>query len=68
MIQADETCFAAVGDTMVSEPDVVLVELAKEGDHAAYVELCRRHSPMASRTILRITKNHEDMEDALQGR
>jgi len=29
MIQAQETRFAAVGDTMVSQSDVVLVELAK---------------------------------------
>lgn len=66
MIQTDKTCFAAVGDITNSHSDVALVELAKAGDHAAYVELCRRHSSMASRAILRITKNHEDMEDALQ--
>ena len=46
--------------------DIVLVAAAKNGDHQAYAELCRRHSQKLLRTILRITRNVEDAEDMLQ--
>jgi RNA polymerase sigma factor (sigma-70 family) len=46
--------------------DIVLVAAAKDGDHQAYAELCRRHSKKLLRTILRITRNVEDAEDMLQ--
>src|ERR1700733_6830673 len=46
--------------------DIVLVAAAKNGDHQAYAELCRRHSKKLLRTILRITSNVEDAEDMLQ--
>jgi RNA polymerase sigma-70 factor (ECF subfamily) len=46
--------------------DMYLVAAAKNGDHQAYAELCRRHSQRTMRTILRITRNSADAEDALQ--
>jgi RNA polymerase sigma-70 factor (ECF subfamily) len=47
-------------------PENGLVESAKAGAHAAFEELCRRHSRAIFRTILRITRHQEDAEDALQ--
>jgi len=46
--------------------DMYLVAAAKDGDHQAYAELCRRHSKQILQTILRITRNIADAEDALQ--
>lgn len=46
--------------------DIVLVAAAKDGDHQAYTELCCRHSQRIFRTVLRITGNTADAEDALQ--
>ena len=46
--------------------DMYLVAAAKDGDHRAYAELCRRHSPQIFRTVLRITGNRADAEDTLQ--
>src|SRR5271155_969556 len=47
-------------------PDISLVAAAKDGDHQAYAELCRRHSKQILRTVLRITNNIADAEDVLQ--
>ena len=47
-------------------PDLFLVAEAKDGDHQAYAELCRRHSKQIRRTILRITRDAADAEDMLQ--
>src|SRR5271156_2440672 len=47
-------------------PDIFLVAAAKDGDHQAYAELCRRHSKQILRTILRITHDVADAEDTLQ--
>jgi RNA polymerase sigma factor (sigma-70 family) len=47
-------------------PDIFLVTAAKDGDHQAYAELCRRHSKQIRRTILRITHDAADAEDTLQ--
>jgi RNA polymerase sigma factor (sigma-70 family) len=47
-------------------PDIFLVAAAKDGDHQAYAELCRRHSKQIRRTILRITRDVADAEDMLQ--
>jgi RNA polymerase sigma factor (sigma-70 family) len=47
-------------------PDIFLVAAAKDGDHQAYAELCRRHSKQILRTILRITHDLADAEDTLQ--
>jgi RNA polymerase sigma factor (sigma-70 family) len=46
--------------------DMHLVAAAKNGDHQAYAELCRRHSQRTLRTVLRITRNVADAEDTLQ--
>src|SRR5580692_11582609 len=46
--------------------DMHLVAAAKNGDHQAYTELCRRHSKRTLRAVLRITRNIEDAEDTLQ--
>jgi RNA polymerase sigma factor (sigma-70 family) len=47
-------------------PDIFLVAAAKDGDHQAYAELCRRHSQRVFRMVLRITGNIADAEDTLQ--
>ena len=47
-------------------PDIFLVAAAKDGDHRAYAELCRRHSKQILRTILRITRDLADAEETLQ--
>ena len=46
--------------------DMYLVAAAKDGDHQAYAELCRRHSKQILRTVLRITRDVADAEDTLQ--
>src|SRR6202042_2067513 len=46
--------------------DMYLVAAAKDGDHQAYAELCRRHSKQILRTVLRITRDIADAEDTLQ--
>jgi RNA polymerase sigma-70 factor (ECF subfamily) len=46
--------------------DSHLVAAAKDGDQQAYAELCRRHSKLILRTVLRITGNIADAEDTLQ--
>ena len=46
--------------------DTYLVAAAKDGDHQAYAELCRRHSKQILRTVLRITRDLADAEDTLQ--
>ena len=47
-------------------PDIFLVAAAKDGDHQAYAELCRRHSKQIFRRVLRITSDVADAEDTLQ--
>ena len=46
--------------------DALLVTSAKNGEHLAYVELCRRHRETVFRTALNITRNPADAEDVLQ--
>jgi RNA polymerase sigma factor (sigma-70 family) len=46
--------------------DVELVAAAKEGHQAAFGELFARYSPTILRRTLRIMRNREDAEDALQ--
>lgn len=46
--------------------DELLVVRAKAGDTSAFVELRERHSIKVLRTVYRITRNWEDVEDALQ--
>ena len=49
----------------IASDDQVLAT-AQLGDQQAFVELCRRHSPMVRKRILSIVRNQEDAEDALQ--
>ena len=46
--------------------DDQLLAAAKMGDQQAFVELCRRHSPLVKKRIFSIVRNQEDAEDALQ--
>ena len=46
--------------------DSQLLSAAKKGDQAAFGQLFERHSKKIFHSILRITRNHEDAEDALQ--
>jgi len=43
-----------------------LVSDAKRGHQAAFGELCQRYAKRTFHTLLRITRNREDAEDALQ--
>jgi hypothetical protein len=43
-----------------------LLTTAQSGDQQAFVELCRRYSPMVKKRIFSIVNNHEDAEDVLQ--
>jgi RNA polymerase sigma-70 factor (ECF subfamily) len=43
-----------------------LLSAAKRGQHAAFGKLCERHAKRIYHTTLRVTRNHEDAEDALQ--
>lgn len=49
-----------------SPSDDLLLVTAQSGDHQAFVELCRRYSPMVKKRIFSIVRNQEDTEDALQ--
>jgi RNA polymerase sigma factor (sigma-70 family) len=51
---------------LTTTSDALLVTSAQNGEHLAYVELCRRHREMVFRTVLRITHNTADAEDVLQ--
>lgn len=46
--------------------DDLLVSAARAGDKSAFVELYERHSRRVLPRLYRITKNHEDAEDAFQ--
>jgi RNA polymerase sigma-70 factor, ECF subfamily len=52
--------------SVTTTSDALLTMAARNGDHLAYVELCRRHREMVFRTVLRITRNMDDAEDILQ--
>lgn len=47
-----------------SESDLLVA--ATRGNHAAFGELCQRHSARILRVVKRIARNNEDAEDALQ--
>lgn len=47
-----------------SESDLLVA--ATRGNHAAFGELCQRHSAHILRVVKRIARNNEDAEDALQ--
>ena len=46
--------------------EATLVSSAKRGHQEAFGELCQRHAKRVFRTMLRITRNREDAEDAVQ--
>ena len=46
--------------------DRTLVLAAKSGEHYAFVELFHRHSPKVLRATYKVTRNHQDAEDAMQ--
>ena len=52
--------------SLMTTSDALLVTAARNGEHLAYVELCRRHREMAFRTVLRITHNMDDAEHIIQ--
>ncbi len=52
------------GHSEVSDDD--LIAGARCGDQQAFVELCARHSAVVKYKILRIVRNLEDAEDAIQ--
>ena len=51
---------------MMSASDESLVEIAQDGAHWAYIELCGRHRELMFDIVQRITKNCHDTEDVLQ--
>ena len=53
-------------DGYTSASDDLLLITAQSGDQQAFVELCRRYSPMVKKRIFSIVRNQEDTEDALQ--
>jgi RNA polymerase sigma-70 factor (ECF subfamily) len=59
---ADRNCACRDFDILDGE----LITAAQDGDQQAFVELCERHSSMVKNKILRIVRNQEDAEDALQ--
>ena len=61
---ANTTNFAQVAAPHSS--DSHLLSAAKKGDQAAFGQLFERHSKKIFHSTLRITRNHEDAEDALQ--
>jgi RNA polymerase sigma-70 factor, ECF subfamily len=52
------------GHSEVSDDD--LITAAQRGNQKAFVELCGRYSSIVKKKILRIVRNQEDAEDALQ--
>ncbi len=55
-----------IGECSSACDDDLLVSAARAGDRKAFVELYERHSKKVLPRIYRITKNHEDAEDAFQ--
>ena len=53
-------------DPALAAYEARLVADAKRGHQGAFGELCERHSKKLFHTTLRITRNREDAEDALQ--
>src|SRR4029078_12752190 len=46
--------------------DTILVQRAKDGDHAALAALCERHAPRVERLAAHLLSNPEDAGDAAQ--
>jgi RNA polymerase sigma factor (sigma-70 family) len=56
----------SLGRNLQGNGEEHLVSAARDGHHPAFGELCKRHSKKIFHTALRITRNREDAEDALQ--
>jgi RNA polymerase sigma factor (sigma-70 family) len=63
---AVESGLGRSASSLTKTSDALLATAARNGEHIAYVELCRRHREMVFRTVLRITHNIDDAEDILQ--
>jgi DNA-directed RNA polymerase specialized sigma24 family protein len=63
---AVESGLGRSASSLTNTSDALLATAARNGEHLAYVELCRRHREMVFRTVLRITHNIDDAEDILQ--
>jgi RNA polymerase sigma factor (sigma-70 family) len=50
----------------IAFPETALVEAAKQGQSMAFGALCERYTQQLLRTAHRITRSHEDAEDAVQ--
>lgn len=63
-----ENTASSCGSDKISEilGDEVLVLAAQAGDASAFSELWIRHSEMVLRVLMRVTRNREDAEDAMQ--
>ena len=53
-------------DDALAVSETRLLSAAKRGQQAAFGKLCERHAKRIYHTTLRVTRNHEDAEDALQ--
>jgi RNA polymerase sigma factor (sigma-70 family) len=62
--RSQQDCVLASSPHLFSEDR--LVEAAKTGQSAAFAALCERHTQQLVSTALRITRNLEDAEDAVQ--
>jgi len=56
----------ARNDNRGDDPDLELVDRAREGDVNAFEELVRRHHRRLFRAVLGVTQNYEDAEDVAQ--
>ena len=54
------------GVAVQQSPDSLLLSAAKKGDQEAFGQLFERHAKKIFHSTLRITRNREDAEDALQ--
>ena len=63
-VSIDQDGCNADGYSIASDDQLLMT--AQSGDQQAFVELCRRHSPMVKKRIFSIVRNQEDAEDALQ--
>jgi RNA polymerase sigma-70 factor, ECF subfamily len=65
---SESNCLAIIGQMPINNTpqERVLVSRCKAGDHAAFMELIRRSSPIALRMIRAIARNPSDVEDVMQ--
>jgi RNA polymerase sigma-70 factor, ECF subfamily len=61
-----QTSLSPVAVRALREREMEIITAAQAGSAAAFDELQRLYAPRLFRTVLRITRNREDAEDALQ--